>query len=248
MTRESERKEMTTIRKIRYFTMIELLIVISIIAILVGILLPALNRAREKAQSMKCVGNLHSIFQCLTFYTDDNDSWGPAANENVTGDSSGYRKWQDQCNYYLNKSEYKDRGYCENLGGNLYRAKGIFHCPASKIEFNAGTECYDYGINMLMSANASLSLPQYLGRRIFRIKQPSKRAWISDLENPNSPSNQFSKNSTTGLSNASMRHNLKPNILFVAGAVLSYNYTQIPFGTGNAPYETPFWGWGSKFN
>ena len=77
----------------RAFTLIELLVVIAIIAILAGLLLPALSRAKQKGQRASCISNLSQIAYAVTLYLADHGDRFPDRRDLKASLPGGYHPW-----------------------------------------------------------------------------------------------------------------------------------------------------------
>ncbi len=133
------------------FTLIELLVVIAIVAILLSVLIPALNYAKIQATAAICLANLSGLCKTYVLYAEDNDSFivGAATYQANGWQSHGYPAWaptttkmvrnfvafpQDEAGNYRNNMFIEDEFRGLKRGGLWAYAESekIFHCPSDK--------------------------------------------------------------------------------------------------------------------
>ena len=112
------------------FTLIELLVVIAIIAILAGLLLPAISRAKGKATGIACLNNLKQLQMCWQMYVDDNHGLVPPNRSVWNG------VWRSSPDSWIGSSSApNDTNFLPIAEGLLFkydynRSVALYHCPA----------------------------------------------------------------------------------------------------------------------
>ena len=217
----------------RKFTLIELLVVIAIIAVLASMLLPALSKARQAAQSSTCQNNLKNVGLVFQLYAEDHGGYFPRHKD------AAETIWWNNPNramYTMNYFRYSDsvKKYADPM---LLCATTTVQVAAVKGEPHAltyGSYCFNgYFPNML---NGTLTLDSYK-TSLFqdKIKYPGAMVWFGDCS-VNGATN-FLTSATIGY-----YHGSRANFVYLDGHVASLRPQEVPASkTGNYYANPVFW-------
>jgi len=239
----------------RGFTLIELLVVIAIIAILAGMLLPALSKAKSKAASAKCLSNNKQLQLAWGLYSSDQDdrmvsnvnypgTW-PAIPETNDSWCVGWMRAPGSANYRA-ESVTNANGFMNALLGRMAGNPGIFKCPTDKLQVagTPGTRVRSVAMNGFMAgrrytgtlALGSANLPPYI--RIATVGRTSDMLVFTE-EDPTTLDDGIILNAintpggnATFSNRPSALHNGGSTLSFVDGHAEGHRWTTLALNSG----------------
>jgi len=162
------------------FTLIELLVVISIISLLLGILIPTVNKTRQKARSVSCSSRMRQIGLASVMYVQDNN--GQLARSSHSAASVGCLRWGPACMTYLGYGAFQGS---KTPAWNTAFSK-FYRCPADRRD----NLTYSYGKNVWFELDAG-ETGEALGvargptyPTVMKIRRPAETIEFGELLSP----------------------------------------------------------------
>lgn len=231
--------------RLNKFTLIELLVVIAIIAILAGILMPALSQARERGRAASCVSNLKNIGVTAMQYCDDFDGWVlPTTPANYNRTTT--KEWNRADSYFCTMlQKFNSKNYVH--GNSAYLTPSVLHCAAVPdtqfygkvpVRYFSYTICNSVAWSMAASNASKLQNMLETRKKYAFFRNPSQTPFITDGEGSynfqieSGSANQLDPEAksiceTDGTRRVGYRHNGRVNMLTLAGNVRT-DITKIP--------------------
>jgi prepilin-type processing-associated H-X9-DG protein/prepilin-type N-terminal cleavage/methylation domain-containing protein len=178
------------------FTLIELLVVIGVIALLLSILLPSLNRARRKAQSVACASNMRQLHAAMTMFAGDNNGHlprpygvGELSSDPSSRSFNAVLQWAPDGVGHIDYSDDSAQLW-KYLRGSETR-KQVLMCPGDDAQPLGGyvenprfPRNFSYSLNPLIRRDDPNGR-QRLGLKLQRVRQPTTKIMIYEEFAPN---------------------------------------------------------------
>ena len=197
-----------------YFTLIELLVVIAIIAILAGMLLPALNQAREKGRAGSCVNQLKQIGLGFMQYLSDNDGFYPLGTL-ATENGKGNIIWSTCLTPYMEGSHTLHYT-------NLVRVPKWLQCP-SHTTSNTYSGAFDYNCSYAYNRGAfGDALHDTRNKMIKKVEAPSDTilcvdGWWGNATEESRAMGATRLSAGSCSNGVAYRHSKRSNVVFADG-------------------------------